>query len=104
MASFYSGVNLPVWAIRLQISQGLDLVIQHQQMIDGSRKITRISEIGELDKENNVVIRDLFYFQQKELNYETGMIIGEFKSTGVIPSFLDRFKKTGSVISEDFFK
>jgi len=104
MVFFYSGAYLPVWAIRRQISQGLDLVIQHEQMTDGSRKITNISEIGEMDDENNVIIRDLFCYQQRDLNSVTGEVTGEFKTMGVVPKFLDRFKKSGVEISEDFFR
>jgi len=100
---FYAGVNIPMWVVRKQIFRGLDLVIQQEQLVDGSRRITRISEIRELDNENNIIIKDLFYFRQKDLDSE-GRVIGEFKSTGIVPQFMDRFSKMGVKIPEDTFR
>jgi len=100
---FYAGVNIPIWVVRKQIASGLDLIVQQEQLVDGSRKITRISEIRKLDKENNIIIKDLFYFQQKDFDSE-GRVIGEFKPTGVIPQFMDRFSKMGVRISQDLFR
>ncbi len=100
---FYSGVNLPVWAIRKQIAQGLEVVIQQEQLVDGSRKITRISEVVGLDKENNIIIKDLFSFTHKEITSE-GKVKGFFSPTGVLPTFLPKFDKMGVGVSQDWFR
>lgn len=100
---FYSGTNLPIWAIRKQIVQGLDLVVQQDQLVDGSRKITRISQIKKLDSQNNIIIDDLFYFQQKDIAQE-GAVRGEFISTGTVPFFMDKFQAMGIQVPLEMFK
>ena len=101
---FYAGVNIPIWVVRKQIASGLDLIVQQEQLVDGSRKITRISEIRDVDEQNNIVIKDLFYFQQKDELDSSGGVIGEFKSTGIIPQFFHKFGKMGVKINESIFK
>ncbi len=102
-AVFYSGTMLPVWAIRHQISQGLDVVVQQEQLVDGSRRITRISEVAGLDDNNNVIIKDLFRFNQRDTD-ESGQVMGEFVPVGTVPRFMDKFSKMGINISEDIFR
>jgi pilus assembly protein CpaF len=81
-----SGLQLPVWALHSQIAQALDLIIQHEQLVDGSRKITRLTEVvGEEDGE--VVLRDLFAFRH-EGEDEQDRVIGEWECTGVVPEFV----------------
>ncbi|MCD6540099.1 MAG: CpaF family protein [Candidatus Omnitrophica bacterium] len=100
---FYSGVNLPVWAIRRQITQGLEVVVQQEQLVDGSRKITRISEIVGLDSEDNIIIKDLFSFTQEEITPQ-GEVRGFFSPTGVLPTFLSKFDKMGVKVSKELFE
>ncbi|OGX52589.1 MAG: type II secretion system protein E, partial [Omnitrophica WOR_2 bacterium RIFOXYB2_FULL_45_11] len=54
-----SGINIPVWAIKKQIASSLNLIIQQEQLADGSRKITHITEARGLDKDE-LVLQDLF--------------------------------------------
>jgi pilus assembly protein CpaF len=56
-----SGVGLPISAIRRQIARGLDLVVQQEQLQDGSRRIVDISELFE-GEQGEVVIRPMFTF------------------------------------------
>ena len=97
----YSGTNLSEWIIRKQISHGLDLVVQQNQLVDGSRKITRISEVAE--GEERSMCRDLFVFEQEGID-SSGRVLGRFKSTGIKPKFMDKFFKRGVSLSEDIFK
>ncbi len=100
---FYSSVSLPLWAIRKQISQGLDLIVQQEQLVDGSRKITRISEVGELQDNSVIDIRDIFVYEKEGVD-SSGKVKGVFKSTGIIPSFLPLFKQSGVSIDQKIFK
>ncbi|RKY28834.1 MAG: hypothetical protein DRP61_00595 [Candidatus Omnitrophota bacterium] len=100
---FYSGVNLPIWAIRRQITQGLEVVVQQEQLVDGSRKVTRISEIVDLDSEDNIIIKDLFSFAQEEITPQ-GEVRGFFSPTGVLPTFLSKFDKMGVKVPKELFE
>ncbi|MFC1599322.1 CpaF family protein [Candidatus Omnitrophota bacterium] len=100
---FYAGVNIPIWVVRKQISSGVDVIVQQEQLVDGTRKVIRISEIRGIDQENNIVIKDLFYFRQKDID-SSGKVTGEFKATGAVPQFMDRFDRMGVNLSKDVFK
>jgi pilus assembly protein CpaF len=98
----YAHVNLPSLVIRRQIAHGLDLVVQHDQLADGSRKITRISEVGSLDAAGNVEIRDLFHYVETGRNAD-GVVQGYFEPTGVIPTFHERFVVAGLDLPRDLY-
>ncbi|MCF6137285.1 CpaF family protein [Pseudalkalibacillus berkeleyi] len=97
-----SGYDLPVKAIREQISSALDLIIHQARMRDGTRKITHITEVLGLE-ENTIVLQDLFLFKEKELSLD-GNVEGEFSSTGIRPHFSDQLEKLGFEISSSWFE
>lgn len=96
-----SGLELPVRAIREQISSAIDLVIQQSRMRDGSRKITHIAEVQHMEG-NTITMQDIFHYQQQGYD-ENGKAIGKFVSTGLKPSFLEKFAMNDVDIPEDFF-
>ena len=61
-----SGVDLPSRAIREQVAAAIDLIIQVERMVDGSRKVTKISEIIGLEGEI-VTLQDIFLFQPNRI-------------------------------------
>lgn len=60
-----SGVELPMWAIRKQIASAIDLIVHQEQLADGKRQITHITEVRGVEKDE-VVLEDMFVFKQKE--------------------------------------
>lgn len=80
--------NVPVAAIRRQISAAIHMVVQIKRLDDGSRKITAISEVlPEVDEQGRYSIKDIFRFVQRGKSPE-GKIVGEFVPTGYIPTFM----------------
>ncbi len=67
-----SGDNTPLEAIKKNIAETVDIIVQLNRLEDGSRKITAISEIHGID--SNYVIQDLFKYERES---------GKFKSTGL---------------------
>jgi pilus assembly protein CpaF len=100
--ALYASLNLPTWAIREQIAYGLDVIVQHEQLIDGSRKITYITEVASLKENNQIELRDIFRFNVEEVG-EDFVVKGKFKAYGK-PNFFHLFKKKGIKISENIFK
>jgi pilus assembly protein CpaF len=98
--ALYAGLNLSSQVIRQQICSGLDLIIQCEQLIDGSRKITYITEVEKL-KEERIILKDIFRYEIEGVK-ETE-IKGRFKAINK-PSFLDLLKKRGVFIKEEIFK
>jgi len=89
-----AGMDLPVRAIREQISSAVDLIVQQSRMRDGSRKITHITEVVGL--EGDVIItQDLFVYEMIGEDAH-GNLIGQHKSTGIgRPKFWDRARYYG---------
>ena len=96
-----SGLELPVRAIREQISSAIDLVIQQSRMRDGSRKITHITEVQHLEG-NTITMQDIFYYRQTGYD-ESGQPQGCFVSTGLKPGFMEKFAVNGVDLPKDFF-
>ena len=96
-----SGLELPVRAIREQISSAIDLIIQQSRMRDGSRKITYVTEVQHMEG-NTITTQDIFRYQQQGYD-ENGKAIGHYVSTGLKPDFMDKFEINDVDLPDDFF-
>lgn len=85
-----SGLDLPVRAIRDQISSALDLIIHQERIQDGSRKITYITEVQKMEGDV-IVLQNLFRFIQTGFD-ENGKALGHYEPTGLQPQFLSKFR------------
>lgn len=96
-----AGMELPVKAIREQISSAVDMIVQQSRMKDGSRRITYITEV--LGMEGDIItMQDLFVFKQHGRD-EKGRIIGSLVPTGIKPKFMDKLEDAGIVLPNDIF-
>jgi len=97
-----SGVPITLEAIHRQIAASLHLIIQQDQLSDGSRKITRITQVNGL-KNGWAHLEDLFVYEIANV-IEGGKVAGRFKATGVEPAFYPLFAKRGVALSKEIFK
>ncbi|MGE6204791.1 CpaF family protein [Guptibacillus hwajinpoensis] len=97
-----AGFDLPLRAIREQIANALDLIVQQARMKDGSRKITRITEVLGME-ENIIVLQDLFVYKETGRNSD-GSVEGHFETTGVRPNVSELLEQNGYKISSSWFK
>jgi pilus assembly protein CpaF len=91
--AMYAGLELPSSELRRQIASGLNLIIQHEQLADGSRKITYLTEIGGIKDNGELILNDLFRFEITGRT-DNGEVTGEFKQINK-PANLARFNKRG---------
>ncbi|MDB5026338.1 MAG: type secretion system protein [Candidatus Eremiobacteraeota bacterium] len=88
-----AGFDLPVRAIREQISGAVDLIIQTARLRDGSRKIMSITEV--VGMEGDVItMQEIVAFEQRGMD-EDGKVVGSFAFSGVQPHCLTRFDELG---------
>jgi pilus assembly protein CpaF len=99
--SLMSGLDLPARAIREQIANSVHLVVQQTRFNDGSRRVTNITEIAGIDDNGDIILREIFKFVRTGTNAE-GKVVGEFRATGYLPSFLDVFIAYGLVQGSDY--
>jgi pilus assembly protein CpaF len=88
-----AGLDLPVRAIREQMSSALHLVIQLARFSDGQRRVTVVSEITGMESQI-ITMQDLYRFEQQGVG-EDGRILGALEATGIVPTFADRFARSG---------
>lgn len=91
-----AGVDLPARAVREQIAGSIHVVVQQSRFSDGSRRVSAISEIIGLDDEMNFEIMPIFEFVRRGTG-PNGEVLGDFKATGYLPSFLNDFIVKGLV-------
>jgi pilus assembly protein CpaF len=87
-----AGMELPVRAIREQISSGIDLVVHQERLKDGTRKVVQITEVSGMEGDV-ITMTDLFIFEQT--GFENGKVIGRFRPTGLRPKFMDKIESSG---------
>lgn len=97
-----SGMELPVRAIREQVSSAIDLIIQQSRMRDGSRKITNITEV--LGMENDMItLQDIFVCEREQTEGSEKQKT-RFKATGIRPKFIEKLKNNGMYVNDDWFR
>src|SRR5574338_516170 len=88
-----AGVSLPVRAMRDYIASALDLMIHLARLSDGTRKVTRVTEIVGME-EDVVTTQDIFVFEQQGIDAD-GRVLGFYRATGIRPKFSDRLERAG---------
>ena len=96
-----AGFEMPVRAIREQISSAIELILQQSRLKDGSRKITYITEVQHMEGDV-ITTQDLFRFEQTGMDAD-GKLTGHFVSTGMQPGFMEKFQTNGVELPDDFF-
>ena len=89
-----AGIELPLRAIREQISSAINIIVQTLRYRDGSRKIAEISQVTGIEGEV-LTLSPIFKFKETGFDAETAKIKGEFVSTGNVPTFIEEIKAKG---------
>lgn len=92
-----AGTDLPLKAIRQQIAAAINLVVHLGRLRDGSRKITSITEVIGMEGDT-VTMQEIFRFDSKGADRQTGKIIGEIAPTGIRPQIINRLFDMGIAI------
>ncbi len=95
-----AGMDLPVRAIREQVSSAIDLVIHQERMRDGTRKVVNITEVSGMEGDV-ITLTDIFVFEQS--GYENGRIVGRLRATGLRPKFMDKIEAAGIHLPASIF-
>lgn len=88
-----AGIEMPIKAVRAQVSSAVNLIVQASRLQDGSRRMVSITEITGM--EGDVIsMQEVFRYQRVGLRPD-GKIIGHFTPLGVRSHYSDRFKQWG---------
>ncbi len=95
-----AGMELPLRAIREQISSALNVIVHVQRMRDGSRRIVQVAEVSGMEGDT-ILLQDIFLF--KETGVRDGKILGGLQATGVRPKFMERIQLAGLQLPPEIF-
>ncbi len=87
-----AGMDLPVRAIREQVSSAIDLVVHQERLRDGTRKVVNITEVTGMEGDI-ITMTDLFVYEQ--IGYENNKVIGRMRPTGLRPKFMEKIEASG---------
>lgn len=88
-----AGIEMPIKAVRAQISSAVNLIVQASRLQDGSRRMVSITEITGMEGEV-ISMQEVFRYQRLGLQPD-GKIIGQFTPLGVRSAYSERFKQWG---------
>lgn len=87
-----AGMDIPMRAIREQVSSAIDLVVHQERMRDGTRKVVNITEVTGMEGDI-ITMTDVFVYEQ--LGYENNKVIGRMRPTGLRPKFMEKIESSG---------
>ena len=95
-----AGMDLPVRAIREQVSSAIDVICQQERMRDGTRKVVTICEVSGMEGDV-ITMTDIFSFEQTGV--ESGKVVGRLRPTGLRPKFMDQIEAAGINLPPSIF-
>jgi pilus assembly protein CpaF len=97
-----AGFEMPVKAMRSQISSAVDLIVQANRLQGGPRKVTHITEVVGMEQDT-IVMQDIFTYNQDGID-EEGRARGRFVCTGVRPKAMERLEAAGVKLPASIFR
>ncbi len=96
-----AGLDMPLIAIRRQIASAISLIVHLARMQDGSRKMTRITEVSGMEGDI-ITLSDIFKFEQSGMSPD-GKVLGQLRPTGLRPMFTPRLEVAGFKLGGEIF-
>ncbi len=96
-----AGMDLPLMAIRKQISAAVHMIVQQERLRDGSRRVTYVTEVQGMEGDT-VVLQDIFLYEQTGID-EHNKIIGHVKATGLRPKQMNKITDAGIQLPPNIF-
>jgi pilus assembly protein CpaF len=94
------GFDLPSKAMRQQVSQALDVIVQTARLADGTRRVVSLTEVVGMEGDT-IMLQDLFTFERDGV--EDGRIVGRIVSTGIRPNFIEKMKASSHEVDATVF-
>ena len=99
-----AGIELPHRAIREQIASAFDVLVQIVRLVDGSRRISCVSEVVGMESDV-VTLQDLFLAAAptEEDGARARRLLTPLEATGLKPHFLEKLAANNVVLPPGFF-
>ncbi|HBI68967.1 MAG TPA: secretion protein [Massilia sp.] len=100
-----AGMDLPLTAIREQITSAVDLVVQQTRFACGSRKVTCITEVTGMES-GKIQLQDVFRFVHRGYGRDEHgehRVQGYFTGCGMVPTFYEELRAVGNELDMKLF-
>ena len=97
-----AGMELPVKAMRQQISSAVDVIVQANRLQGGPRKVTSIVEVMNMEQDV-IIMQEVFRYKQLGID-QNGRAYGQFEASGVRPTFVTRLEAAGIKLPSNLFQ
>ena len=97
-----SGMDLPVRAIREQVSSAVDLIVQQTRFPDGTRSVTHVAEVSGMEGDV-ITLQEIFRFEHQGFDAE-GRVLGRHRAAGFVPRFCEELSQRGSAVDLSVFR
>ena len=97
-----AGIALPMRAMRDYIASALDMIVHVARLADGTRKVTRVTEVVGME-EDVITAQDIFLFEQQGIERD-GRVAGFHRATGIRPKFTERLERAGVALPAELFE
>lgn len=98
-----AGMDLPLQAIREQVSSAVDVIVQQTRFSCGSRLVTSITEITGMES-GTIQLQEIFRFHNQGYTGENGKIKGLFTGCDMVPTFYEELRAAGQDLDLGIFK
>ena len=98
-----AGFDLPIRAVREQLSSALDVIVHLTRLRDGTRRVTQVTEVGHMEGEV-ILLQDIFMFDFRMGTDAVGRSLGKLKATGLRPSLTERLADRGVKVDPTIFE
>jgi len=88
-----TGATMPEKAMRQQISSAINIIIHVARQQDGTRRVTKISEVSGMEGDV-VMMQDLYEFVRTGVT-ANGKIVGTFRPTGIRSAYSSQLEEAG---------
>ena len=99
--SMMAGLEMPLMALRTQIAAAIDLIVHMERLTDGTRKVTKVTEVPRMEGDI-VTLSDIFHFVQTGVS-SSGKVQGDMEATGLRPLFTPRLEAAGFKLRGEIF-
>ncbi len=98
-----AGMELPLVAIREQVTSAVDIIVQQTRFACGTRMVTSITEITGMES-GTIQMQEIFRFKNEGYTGENGKVAGFFTGCDLVPSFYEELLATGNALDMAIFK
>jgi pilus assembly protein CpaF len=101
-----SGIQFPVKAIREQVASALDLIVHLTRLVDGSRRVARITEVIGMESEV-VTLQDVFVAlpvdERAAASGDPGTLLRPLEPSGLQPRFRHKLAAHGVEVPDELY-